>query len=123
MNAGKAERYTPYKTKRTLSLTAGSHTIKFECGTGGNSGAMLFVDDVSLKAVSEPNDFATSTLSLASGATVRLNNTEKISVGTVTVNGVKVKGGASALTNACVIVEGDGRIQCGDPSGLMVFIR
>ena len=126
VNAGKAERYDPYRTSRTLSLTAGSHTVQFECGTADTQqGAMIFVDDVSLKAVSAQNDFATSTLSLVSGATVRLNNAGqgKLAVGTVTVNGVKVNGGASALRKAGVIVEGDGRIQCGTPSGLTVVIQ
>jgi len=123
VNAGQSERYAPYRTSHSLPLSAGSHTIKFECGTGGTSGAMLFVDDVSLKAVPSENDFATSTLTLASGATVRLNNAAKMAVGTVTVDGAKIRGGADALRAVGVTVEGDGRIQCGAPFGLAVILR
>ena len=85
---------------------------------------MIFVDDVSLKAVQPANDFATSTLALASGSTVRLNDVSngKVVVGAVTVDGVEVSGGANALRSAGVIVEGDGRIHCGKPLGLTVII-
>ena len=41
----------------------------------------------------------------------------------VTVDGVEVRGGANALRAAGVVVEGDGRVQCGDPLGLTVIIK
>lgn len=123
VNPGQSARYEPYRTSQVVSLAAGSHTLKFACAAGGGAGSMLFVDDVSLKAVSEPNDFATSTLTLASGATVRLNNAAKMAVGTVTVDGAKIRGGANALRAVGVTVEGNGRIQCGGPTGLTMFLR
>ena len=124
VNAGRDARYEPYRTSRVVSLTAGSHTLKFACASGGGEGSMIFVDDVSLKAVQPANDFATSTLALASGSTVRLNDVSngKVVVGAVTVDGVEVSGGANALRSAGVIVEGDGRIHCGKPLGLTVII-
>ena len=126
VNAGKAGRYEPYRTERVLTLTQGSHALKFECASGGGEGSMVFIDDVSLVAVasSEANDFSTATLSLASGSTVRLNRSgqSKVHVGTVLVDGVKVRGGKSALQKAGVTVEGEGRIQCGAPFGLTVRI-
>lgn len=126
VNAGKAGRYEPYRTERVLTLTQGSHALKFECASGGGEGSMVFIDDVSLVAVasSEANDFSTATLSLASGSTVRLNRSgqSKVHVGTVLVDGVKVRGGKSALQKVGVTVEGEGRIQCGAPFGLTVRI-
>ena len=126
VNAGKAGRYEPYRTERVLTLTQGSHALKFECASGGGEGSMVFIDDVSLVAVAsfEANDFSTATLSLASGSTVRLNRSgqSKVHVGTVLVDGVKVRGGKSALQKAGVTVEGEGRIQCGAPFGLTVRI-
>ena len=124
VNAGRDARYEPYRTSRVVSLAAGSHTLKFACASGGGEGSMIFVDDVSLKAVQPANDFATSTLALASGSTVRLNDVSngKVVVGAVTVDGVEVSGGANALRSAGVIVEGDGRIHCGKPLGLAVII-
>ena len=126
VNAGKVGRYEPYRTERTLSLTQGSHTLKFACASGGGEGSMVFIDDVSLVAVagSEANDFSTATLSLASGSTIKLNRSgqSKIHIGTVFVDGVNVRGGKSALQKAGVTVEGEGRIQCGAPFGMTVCI-
>ena len=127
-NAGQEARYKPFRTSKTLSLTAGSHTLKFSCAAGGGSGSMVFVDDVSLAAVpssSDANDFSKSTLSLASGSTVKLNQPEraKVHVGTVLVDGVMVRGGRGALVAAGVNVEGTGRLRCGAPFGLSVIIK
>ena len=125
VNAGKDVRYEPYRTSQVVSLAAGSHTLKFACASGGESGSMVFVDDVSLKAVQSANDFSKSTLALASGSTVRLNEVGggKLVIGTVAVDGVEVRGGAAALRSKGVVVEGSGRIQCGGPLGLAVLIR
>ena len=124
VNAGKAGRYEPYRTERTLTLTQGSHALKFECASGGSEGSMVFIDDVSLVAVagSEANDFSTATLSLASGSTIKLNRSgqSKIHIGTVLVDGINVRGGKGALRKAGVTVEGEGRIQCGAPFGITV---
>ena len=125
VNAGKDARYEPYRTSQVVSLEAGSHTLKFACASGGKSGSMVFVDDVSLKAVQPANDFSKSTLALSSGSTVRLNGVGngKVVVGTVTVDGVEVRGGADALRSKGVSVEGAGSIKCGGPLGLVVLIR
>lgn len=109
-----------------VNLTAGTHTIRFTALDGNNAGqySRLSVDDVSLVSTTMPPcDLSSTTLKLKSGSIVRLNNAEKIHVGTVLVDGVAVRGGAEALRAAGVTVEGKGRIQCGNPLGMTIFMR
>ncbi len=124
VNSGRSARYAPYLTRKTLTLTQGSHTLKFECGSGGADGAMVFVDAISLKAVASPNDFSAARLSFESGATVELNDVSvrRFKVGEVLVDGVKVLGGNAALEAAGVTIIGDGRISCGN-YGMRISIR
>lgn len=109
-----------------VNLTAGTHTIRFTALDGNEAGqySRLSIDDVSLvNTTMPPCDLSSTTLKLKSGSIVRLNNAEKLHVGTVLVDGVAVRGGADALRAAGVTVEGNGRIQCGNPLGLTVSLR
>ena len=54
---------------------------------------------------------------------VKILTEASLSIGTVLVDGVAVRGGADALRAAGVTVEGNGRIQCGNPLGLTVSLR
>ena len=109
-----------------VNLAAGTHTIRFTALDGNEAGqySRLSIDDVSLvNTTMPPCDLSSTTLKLKSGSIVRLNNAEKLHVGTVLVDGVAVRGGADALRAAGVTVEGNGRIQCGNPLGLTVSLR
>lgn len=108
-----------------LDLASGPHTIKLKGESGVNTNAgysMLFIDNVSIVPMSV-DALGKAHLALRSGSIVRLDNPEKAVIGAVTVDGVEVRGGANALRAAGVVVEGDGRVQCGDPLGLTVIIK
>ena len=112
------------RTTKKVLLTKGNHTLKFEAAAGGHQYALMFIDNVSLAdATVQPSDLSETTLQLKSGSIVRLDNTEKVVVGSATVDGVEVNGGAATLRRAGVIVEGEGRIQCGPPRGLILLVR
>ena len=112
------------RTTKKVALTKGDHTLKFEAAAGGHQYALMFIDNVSLAdATVQPSDLSETTLQLKSGSIVRLDNTEKVVVGSATVDGVEVNGGAATLRRAGVIVEGEGRIQCGPPRGLILLVR
>lgn len=112
------------RTTREVELTKGEHTLKFETAEGGHQYALMFIDNVSLvNATVLPSDLSEAQLSLKSGSIVRLDNAEKVVVGSATVDGVEVNGGAATLRRAGVIVEGEGRIQCGTPRGLILLVR
>lgn len=114
------------QTTVNVVLSKGNHEIRFTAQSGNNAGqySRLSIDNVSLvDAVVPPCDLSATTLALKSGSIVRLDNPEKAVIGTVTVDGVKINGGANALRAAGVVVEGNGRVQCGDPLGLTVIIK
>lgn len=112
------------RTTKKVALTKGNHTLKFEAAAGGHQYALMFIDNVSLAdATVQPSDLSETTLQLKSGSIVRLDNAEKVVVGSATVDGVEVNGGAATLRRAGVIVEGSGQIQCGTPRGLTLFVR
>lgn len=114
------------QTTVNVVLSKGNHEIRFTAQSGNNAGqySRLSIDNVSLVTADvNPSDLSTATLNLKSGSVVRLDNPEKVAVGVVTVDGVAVRGGAGALRAAGVMVEGAGRIQCGKPLGICIFVR
>ena len=125
LNEGQSARYEPYRTSKTIALAEGDHTLAFECQADGKAGSGIFIDDVSLAPAMPPSDLAAASLALESGSTLRINRPEngKLAIGSVTVDGAPVRGGRSALTAAGVVVEGEGRINCGKPFGISIFLR
>ena len=70
------------------------------------------------------NELEGNALAFASGATLDLQNAEPIYLaGGVTVDGHEVKGSASALRRAGLIVTGTGEIQIGPPQGTMILFK
>lgn len=113
------------EVKVNVTLVKGDNTITFAGVSSPNQQTYsnLFVDNISLIPSVTASDLSETTLQLKSGSIVRLDNAEKVVVGSATVDGVEVNGGAATLRRAGVIVEGEGRIQCGPPRGLMLLVR
>ena len=82
------------------------HKVFISSGKGGSAepNGCVYVDDWDSTSISFTPD-------------------EGYKVQSVTVDGEEVRGGANALRAAGVVVEGDGRVQCGDPLGLTVIIK
>ncbi|MBR4616901.1 MAG: hypothetical protein IKO55_14925, partial [Kiritimatiellae bacterium] len=62
-------------------------------------------------------------IDMASGATLRLDNIEKVVIKDFRVDGMPIRGGRAAAGAAGVAVSGSGTVRFGDKPGLTVFLR
>lgn len=87
------------------------------------NGTMFFVDDVSLSPVTAIGDVQDVTVNLARGSTLRLENVYPVHIQNVTVDGVPVNGGRGALRAAGLTITGAGKLNVGEPLGVMILLR
>ena len=109
-----------------VSLTAGTHVLKFTVSGGTMSGVEMFIDDVGLfDQNSSATVVAGGRIDLESGSTIDLQNRSPLVIpeGVLFVDGQPIRGGKSALRQAGVTVTGSGRIKIGDPLGMMLLLR
>ncbi|MBR4257690.1 MAG: hypothetical protein IKQ17_01525 [Kiritimatiellae bacterium] len=106
-------------------LDAADHTITFTTGAPSTSveGSMVFIDDVRLNPFKSQTEIDAGTIDMASGATLRLDNIEKVVIKDFRVDGMPIRGGRAAAGAAGVAVSGSGTVRFGDKPGLTVFLR
>ena len=118
---------TDYERFETdLALTAGKVTLAFETyGENVENGPMCFIDDVRIcRPIPSGEVDEKVALDLAPGSILQLDNAAPIVLKRpLTVNGVPVNGGKSAIRRAGVIVRGGGKITTGDPEGVLIIVR
>ena len=114
--------YTRFKAAKELS--AGAHVLSFTTGDteGENQGEVVLIDDVCV-APADGTPPSSMTLNLSTGSVLRLENSRTFRIADVSVNGLPIKGGRTALAAAGVIVEGFGRFRVGEEPGFMVNFR
>ena len=123
-NGTRTVNYDFERVTMRVNLTAGDHTLTFSTGDTSIQYSALFIDDVRLTSLDGANELEGNALAFASGATLDLQNAEPICLaGGVTVDGHEVKGSASALRRAGLIVTGTGEIQIGPPQGTMILFK
>lgn len=123
-NGTRTVNYDFERVTMRVNLTAGDHTLTFSTGDTSIQYSALFIDDVRLTSLDGANELEGNALAFASGATLDLQNAEPIYLaGGVTVDGHEVKGSASALRRAGLIVTGTGEIQIGPPQGTMILFK
>lgn len=106
----------------TVSLKAGACTIAFETyGENTENGPVAFIDDVSLSPMI--GDVQDVTVNLTKGSALRLENVSPVHIQNMTVGGVPVNGGRSALKAAGVTITGAGKFKVGDPQGMFLLVR
>lgn len=106
-------------------LDAADHTVTFTTGKPSTSenGSMVFIDDVRLNPFKSQTEIDAGTIDMASGATLRLDNIEKVVIKDFRVDGMPIRGGRAAAGAAGVAVSGSGTVRFGDKLGLTVFLR
>lgn len=124
---------SPADTPYVNEFTEESATVELEGGSGQwlsftacewtGDGAMFFLDDVQLRSLDVSYPEVGTRWNFDTGSVLELYNSEKLFLGSVTVDGTPVSGGRRALENAGVTVSGDGRVHVGDPSGMTVIWR
>ena len=106
-------------------LDAADHTVTFTTGAPSTpaNGSMVFIDDVRLNPFKSQTEIDAGTIDMASGATLRLDNIEKVVIKDFRVDGMPIRGGRAAAGAAGVAVSGSGTVRFGDKPGLTVFLR
>jgi hypothetical protein len=108
-----------------IYLDAAEHTITFTTGAPSTSanGSMVFIDDVRLNPFKSQTEIDAGTIDMASGATLRLDNIEKVVIKDFRVNGANIRGGRGAAIAAGVTVTGSGSVRFGEKLGTVLIIQ
>ena len=106
-------------------LDAADHTVTFTTGAPSTSanGSMVFIDDVRLNPFKSQTEIDAGTIDMASGATLRLDNIEKVVIKDFRVNGANIRGGRGAAIAAGVTVTGSGSVRFGEKLGTVLIIQ
>ena len=107
-----------------IYLDAAEHTITFTTGAPSTSanGSMVFIDDVRLNPLKSQTEIDAGTIDMASGATLRLDNIEKVVIKDFRVNGANIRGGRGAAIAAGVTVTGSGSVRFGERQGIILLV-
>lgn len=123
-NSSTGGEYTAFSVD--VELTEGEHTLAFETAepsTRVSAGAMVFIDDVMLQALTVQPELSAGVVRMTRGAKLRLDNEEKVVIGNFFVDGNRINGRKAEIESAGVTVIGNGQIRVGDVPGMVVIVR